>query len=312
MSGAIAFDLTLTAALCHWLLGIRLAGLAYWTTIPVVLMGLALCKLILPAQLTRGGLLPIAALAAIESSALVVVALRIRKLSRSYQEAKHQGADSFDAVETAFQAILPSMPLAAAWLRLEIQLWTLGLIGWAFKRKPSSGPTVFTHHKQSSYFTILGVIGFLILSEGALVHLWLSTTHHAIAKWISLAIHAYCTIWLLGEAQATRIYRSSLQQADGKQILDIRVGLRGHAQIPVENIKQIDTGTWTRANANADEALLTLQGTANVKLTLTKPAQVKQILSSPKTIGALLLQVDDPEAFKQHLAARQSSEKPAS
>lgn len=297
IGGAIAFDLTLTAALCHYLLGIRLGGLPYWTTIPVGLTGLALCRVILPAHLTSGGLLLAAAVAIIESSAVIVTALRIRALRRSFNQAKRQGADSFDALETAFQAIFPSLPLGAAWLRLEIQLWTLALLGWTIKSKPQNGPNVFTHHKRSNYLTILGVIAFLIISEGALVHLWLHATHHNTAKWISLAIHAYCTIWLLGEAQATRIYRSSLQQ----HTLHVRVGLRGHAQIPVENIKRVDIGTWQKADD--EEALLTLQGTANIKLELSQPTQVKQLLSPPRPIAALLLQVDDPEAFKKSLQA---------
>jgi hypothetical protein len=300
IGSAVAFDLTLTAALCHWLLGIRLAALPHWTLIPVVLTGLALCRTILPAQLTSNGVL-LAAGALVESSALILLALRIRTIHRTYTQAKHQGTDSFDALEQGFQAALPSLPLLAAWARLEIQLWTLALLGWTFKRRPKDGPNVFTHHKQSHWLTILGVIAFLLISEAAVVHIWLNATHHITAKWIALAIHAYCMIWLLGEAQATRIYRSSLQHKQGTQILDIRVGIRGSAQIPVENIKQVDIGTYTKAND--DESLLALQGTANIKLTLAKPTPVKQLLSPTRPITTLLLQVDDPEAFKQALNA---------
>jgi len=296
---AVLVDMTLTAAVCHYLLGVRLGGLLAWTIIPVMILGVITSRLLLPAHIGGDGVLPLVGVAIIECTVLLLVVLRIRTIRRGYLAATRAGAEGFDALEAGFLALAPSMPLLAAWARLEAQLWSLFFVGWAFKRRPAEGPNVFTHHRQSHWFTILGVLLFLVLMEGGLVHWWLHSSGHTVAKWVVFALHFYGVVWLVGDMQAARLYRSSLVINDGVRALDVRIGLRGSARVPLSNIAGITIGSWDRAGEG--EGLIALQGTANVKLSFTECNVYKPVLGAPKFVGSLLIYVDEPDGFKQML-----------
>lgn len=299
VGAAVLLDMTLTAALCHYLLGVRLGGLLAWTIIPVMVLGVITTRLLLPPHIGRGGVLPLAGAALVECSVLVLVMFRIRTIRRAFVEAKRGGAETFDALECGFLALAPSMPVLAAWARLELQLWSLFFVGWAFKPRPTRGSHQFTHHRQSHWFTILGVLLFLVLIEGALVHWWLHTSGHTVAKWILFAVHAYGVVWLVGDMQATRLYRSAIVTRNGEPILDVRIGLRGSAQVPLPHIGEVTVGSWNKAGEGEGEGLIALQGTANVKLSLAEPGSYKPVLGASRSVRALLLHVDEPDAFKR-------------
>jgi len=297
---AVLVDLTLTAALCHYLLGVRRGGLLAWTIIPVMILGVITSRLLLPKHIGRDGALPLLGAALVECCVLGLAVFRVRTIRRGYLAAKRTGAETFDALEAGFLALAPSMPLLAAWARLEFQLWSLFFVGWAFKRRPARGPNVFTHHRQSHWFTILGVLLFLVLMEGSIVHWWLHSSGHTVAKWLVFAVHFYGVVWLVGDLQATRVYRSSLVLKDGEPTLDVRIGLRGSAQVRLSNIAEVTTGSWDKVGQ--DEGLIALQGTANVRLSFVAPNPYKPVLGAPKPVRSLLIHIDDPDAFKRTLA----------
>ncbi|MEY4575497.1 MAG: hypothetical protein RL701_200 [Pseudomonadota bacterium] len=295
---AMVVDLTLTAAGCHWLLGVRLARVPAWTVILVVLAGLVTSHRLLP-QLASAGRLVVAGIALIEGSAVMLGVFKLRHFMRGYRAARQAEAGGFDALEAGFSALAPSYPRLAAWARLEAEIASLAWVGWFLDRRPPDGPNVFTHHRQSHWLTIIGVLTFLVIVEGSGVHLWLHSTGHNTAKWILSAVHGYSLIWLLGDAQAARLYRSALLLKRGEPWLALQVGLRGAAEVPLSVITEIALGSWNQARS--DEGLLALQGTANVKLSFAEPIAWKPRLGATKAVRALLVHVDQPDAFKAAL-----------
>lgn len=297
---AITFDLTLTAAACHWLLGVRRGGLPAWTIVPLLLLGLAVSRVLVPDTFETTSRVSILVLAIVEGTLLTFAVLRVRTIFRGYRAARLAGAEHFDALEAGWLALAPAWPRLTAWVRLEIQVWTLFVFGWWFERRPADGPLVFTHHKRSGWFVVMGVLTFLVVSEGALIHLWLDSAGHSIAKWVSFAVHAYSVLWLIGDAQGLRVYRTSISRTRGELTLEVRVGLRGHARIPVSNLAEVVTGSWEKAGP--DEVLLTLHGAANVRLAFVEPNSVKSMFGPETRVCALLLQVDEPDAFARACA----------
>jgi hypothetical protein len=295
---AIFLDLTVTAPVCHWLIGVRRGGMPGWTLIPLVASGIAISHLLLP--VSRGPF-PLIALALAEGAVLVLMVVRIRVLVRAYRVARRSGAEPFDALEAGVLAIAPSAPGIAAWVRLELQLWTLLVFGWFFRPTPEDSPTVFTHHRDAGWFGFLAVICFVLALEGVLVHVWLHSSGYSVAKWVVFALHLYTFAWLIGDAQALRLYRSSLRKQGEEWFFFLSLGLRQRARIPLSYITEVTTGSFEEPRK--DELLAVVQGAANVRLVFRSPTLVRPMLGTPRATQRLLLQVDEPAAFRAALTA---------
>ena len=296
---AIMVDLTFTASVMHGLLGIRLGGLPHWTIVPVLALGLAIGRAILPAELANLATFSLVAVALVECSALVLAIVNIRKIVRTVKAAKRAGADAFDALESALLGLAPSAPGLVAYARFELQIWTMCFAGWFLAPRPANGPGVFTHHKEPHWFTLVGLLSFLVLMEGMLAHWVLHNYHFHTAKWIFAALSGYSLVWLFGDLQALRVYRSSIRTRDGEPTLHLRIGARGHATIPLRNVACVEVGTWDQPGP--EEALFVLVGKANVRLSFHEPNAYKSAFGGEKRVRTLLTRVDDPEGFRSEL-----------
>jgi hypothetical protein len=164
---------------------------------------------------------------------------------------------------------------------------------------------VFTHHKAPQWFTIAGVIIFLVTIEGVLIHFILQSYHYDIAKWLMSASSLSLVVWLLHDMRALSVERSRVCREHGAAKLELRIGARLHAAIPLDNIARIEIGAWDAAGP--DEAIVVLFGKANVRLTFHQPHAVKPAFAGEKHVHSLLIQVDDPEAFQRALLDRSST-----
>jgi hypothetical protein len=187
------------------------------------------------------------------------------------------------------------------WLHLERELWWLALAGWRQAAPRRDDSSVFTHHRQSNWSLIAGVLSALIVIEGAVVHLWLHGAGYAVATWIALAVHVYLLVWVMGDAQALRLHTTRVvSQIEGgraaaTRIVALRVGLRGRADIPVQRIAAATTGTWDEAEPGGE--LVSVSGFANLSLTFDRPIDFVPMLGKPRRIASLRVQIDEPERF---------------
>src|SRR5205807_699149 len=156
----------------------------------------------------------------------------------------------------------------------EFALLWYAIFSWG-SRARSGG---FTAYKRAGWPAIHLAIGICVLAEGLPLHFLL----HGTAALVSVVLHLYTLLWLLGDLQALRL--RPIEVADG--VLHLRLGLRWEAEIPRSQIAALD---------DAHAALrLGVLGTPNLTLRLRAPVLLTGLLGRQRTAQALALQVDDP------------------
>jgi hypothetical protein len=248
------------------------------------------------------GIVPLAVGVILEGAALVLMLARITTLTRAFRSARQRGADRASAFEAGLAAIGPPMAAIASWVRLEAEVWALFLFGWFLRPRVPAGAVAFTHHKDVGWSAIAVVLAMLLAVEGTLVDLGLRHTGYEAARWMALGIHVYGFAWVVADAQALRLYRTSLSaEQDGVgPILDLRIGFRSRAQFPISLVTAVTRGSWD--TAGPEERLARVSGPANIKISFRHPVEVRAVLRPAAKVKALLLQVDDPEAFRRWLS----------
>jgi hypothetical protein len=303
IGAAVLIDLVLTSALCHWIIGVRRGGLPAWTTVPVAAAGLAISRLVLPSTVGDAGILPLAALVAVEGATALVMLTRVPIILNAFRSARAGGAGRLIALEAGLMALGPHMAPLARWVRLELEVWGFFVFGWYLLSRVPRRMTAFTHHKDAGWSAIAGVLAMLLVVEGAVVHLWLAHSGPAAAMWIALGLHVYGFVWVVGDALALCVNRTHLLSGHNgaEAILELQVGIRARGRFPISSVVEVRTGTWDAVGP--DEQLIRVSGPANVKLTFGHAVEFRRMLGAPVETKAMLLQVDDPVRFEQALTA---------
>ena len=200
-------------------------------------------------------------------------------------------------------ALGPHLAPVARWVRLEIEVWGFFLFGWHLQSRVPVQATAFTHHENAGWSAIAAAFALLLVVEGAVVHLCLAQSGHAAAMWISLGLHVYGLVWIIGDARALCVNRTYLLsgQHGADPILELRVGIRARGRFPISSLAEVRTGIWDAVGP--DEQLVRVSGSANVKLLFRCPVQFRRMLGAPVETKGLLLQIDDPDRFEQALTA---------
>jgi hypothetical protein len=301
IGSAVLLDLVLTSAFCHLWLGVRWGRLPVWTAVPVAAGGLALSRWLLPADVVNIGLLPLATAIAVEGAALVLMVTRIRTVAGGFRDARRSGADRFSAFESGLLELGRHAAPLARWVRLELEVWFFFAFGWFMRPRVARGNIGFSHHDEAGWSAVATVLVGLVVVEGALAHLWLEHAGFSVASWLVSAFHLYGLVWITGDALALRVKRTCMipRQNGCDAAIDLQLGIRARAHVPLASIAEIERGTWDTPAAG--EALVHVLGPANVRLRFTHPVRLAAMLSAPRDVTALLLQVDDAERFARVL-----------
>jgi hypothetical protein len=303
IGSAILIDLVLTSALCHWIIGVRWGGLPAWTIVAVASAGLAISRIVLPSGVGDAGILPLAALVAVEGATVLLVLTRVPTILGGFRLARAAGAGRLSALEAGLLALGPHMAPLARWVRLELEIWGFFVFGWYLRSRVPRRTTAFTHHEAVGWSALAGVLAMLLVVEGAVVHLWLAHGGHTATRWTALGLHVYGFVWIVGDAWALCVNRTYLLSGqDGAEpMLELQVGIRARGRFPISSVVEVRAGTWD--TAGPDEQLIRVSGAANVKLIFGRPVELRRMLRGPVETKALLLQVDDPVRFEHELTA---------
>lgn len=275
------FDLTVTATLVVWWLGVRRGALPWWFAVATLSWGVALARSHVP-HAPLGAL--VAAGAALEVVTVGWLLVRIRRVIRGARAA--QGDGPIAALEAGLVAA--RMPArVAAILAGELGALGLALSGWF--RRPRPGFAM----RSTGWLLYAGVLCFLVVVETAAAHIALAMWKPVIA-WISTIISAYALIWLVGDAQAIRLYPVAI--AGGA--LRVMIGVRWRTTIPLADITAV-TETQTVPDGALSLALLV----PTVLVTLRAPVEVVGLLGRRKRADRIALTIDDPRAFIAAVAA---------
>jgi hypothetical protein len=272
---AATFDLTVTATLAVWWLGVRRGAVPWWFAVATLSWGVAIARAHVPHA-------PLGALVAVGAALEVVTVgwllVRIRRVIRGARAARDAGP--IGALEAGFVAArIPSR--VAAILASEIAAVGLALTGWF--RRPRAGFSM----RSTDWLLYAGVFGFLIVVETAAAHIALAMWKPVIA-WISTISSVYALIWLVGDAQAIRLYPVAITG----DTLRVTIGVRWRAAIRLADIASVTETTSVPAGA------LSLALVApTVLVTLRAPVEVVGLLGRRRRADRIALTIDDPRAF---------------
>jgi len=269
------FDLTVTATLVVWWLGVRRGAVPWWFAVATLSWGVALARSHVP-HAPLGAL--VAAGGALEVVTVGWLLVRIRRVIRGARAARDAGPIA--ALEAGFVAArIPAQ--VAAILASELGAVGLALTGWF--RRPRPGFAM----RSTGWLLYAGVLGFLIVVETAAAHIALAMWKPVIA-WISTISSAYALVWLAGDAHAIRLYPVAI----AGDTLRVMVGVRWRVAIPLADITSV-----TEVHSAPDGALSLAVLAPTVLLTLRGPVEVIGLLGRRKRAGRIALTIDDPRAF---------------
>jgi len=286
---AVMVDLTLTAGLAHWWLGVVRGGLPAWTLSIVLLAGVVLGMAIAPGHGTVAAVLA----GLVELTVAGVAVARGRTLMATFRARRQEGWELLDAFEAGLADALESETLARA-VRTEAELLWLCVAGWRQEPDLPRGGTVVTHHREAGWFGVLGALLVVFVGEGLAVHLILDSLGWRTAAWLLTASHLYGAMWLIGDAQALRL-RPTLVTPDG---IDLRLGLRWRARIDRATVEKVEVCS---ADPAADELVLAVIGPAEVRIVLREPVVVHGLFGLTRSTTRLRVQADDAAGFVRAL-----------
>jgi hypothetical protein len=277
---AATFDLTVTATLAVWWLGVRRRAVPAWFLVAVLSWGVALARSRVPHA-------PLGALVAVGGALEVLsvgwLLVRIRRVVRAARAAREAGP--IGALEAGLGAGGFPARLAAI-VATELVVFVLALTGWF--RRPREGFAM----RSTGWLLFAGVIGFLIAVETAVAHVGLAAWSPTVA-WVSTASSAYMLLWLIGDAHAIRLYPVAIIG----DTLRVTIGIRWRAAIPLADIASV-----TETHSVPDGALDLALFEPTVVVALRAPIEVRGLLGRRRRTDRIALTIDDPRAFAAALA----------
>lgn len=278
---AVALDLTATAALVTWWLGVRRAAWPRWTPLVVAAGGLALARAWAPSGL-------VAALIVVEATALTALIARARVAWRAGRAAAATAPGPVAVVERAVLAAGAPRALAG-FLATDLVVLAYATTGW-FRRASRAG---FAMHRRKHRAAVVALLVGLIAVETAALHVALAGWSPPLA-WASTASAAYLALWMIADLHVLRLapLRITPSAVVGA------VGVRWRLDVPRDAIAAV-----TAIDAVPPGALAAIVGEPTVLLSLTRPIEVRGLLGRRRTATAIALTIDAPDAFIAALAA---------
>jgi hypothetical protein len=259
----VTFDLTITIPLLYWFFVVRGGKASPLSIVPVFIGGTLLAALLVPRAYQQFlSQLKWIAVPAAEVVLLVAVA-----------RSKTMRGRLFEVVQS------------------EASMFRYAFLGWREQPAEVEGHA-FTVHERSGWSTILACIIVLIVAEGLGMHLLLSRWS-TIAAWAWTGFDLWAIVWLLGDYQALRLRRSSIDA----EALHLRYGVRWSVSVPLAKIVSVEEvraeSDWKRK----DVLKVAMLEEPRWLVTFDEPVVVKGLAGLRKTVRALALLPDDDETI---------------
>jgi hypothetical protein len=279
---AVTIDLTLTATLLVYWLGVRRGAVSPWFAVVTLSWGVAAARRWVP-HAPIGALL--AAGVALEIASVTWILIRIRRVVRATRAARDEGP--IGSIEAGLIAARMPARLAAL-LATELAVAGLALTGWW--RRPVAHSFAM---RSTGWLLYAGVFGFLLVVESAAFHVAIAHVS-PIAAWIATASSLYALLWIIGDAHAIRLYPVAITG----DTLRIRLGIRWRASVRISDIVDV-----TPITAVPDGAANLTLIEPTVLVTLRAAIELRGLLGRRRTADRLALTLDDPNALIAALAA---------
>jgi hypothetical protein len=198
VAAGVAMDLMLLVPGAYYLLVVRPRRWPVAAVAPVVIAGLAMAALILPA----GHRAPL------RVAEVVLIPVEIALLSWVVWRAAHgfrtagttPAADPLARLQVSAGAVVPGR--LAHVVATELAVLYYALASWRARPHVPAGATAFSTHQQSGQGGIVFALLLIVAVEGVVGHLLLASWSAA-AAWGATALTGYSALWLVADYRAT-------------------------------------------------------------------------------------------------------------
>ena len=269
------------------------------TVVPVMVLGMLLCGLALPASEQwylngfQNWVFPF-----VELGVISFVTWKVRKLVKSYKAKQATNIDFFDTLKEACAELFPKkmvMPLAT-----EIAVFYFGFFQWRKKKLDSNE---FSYHQDSATQTLLFSVIGLVAVEMITVHLLLSEWNPTIS-WVFTVLSIYSAVQLFGFARAVR-QRPIVLKNDA---LVLRYSFLKQVEIPWNEIATIELFSKDLEEKSTIAKLSLLQALEghNVRIQLKSEHTLTGLYGTTKQFEEIVLHVDNKQKFVDAVRAQMS------
>jgi membrane protein YdbS with pleckstrin-like domain len=297
ISIGVTIDLTLGIPALFYILLVRPKKYSLLILFPVFMMSLLIATVMIPASHQdflgyEKKIIPL-----FEIVLIAYVFTKIRKVRQRYHEIKTREYFFIDGIRQAVSDVFNDNK-AVNILLTELLLMYLAFFGW-FKKFEGTGveTQAFTYHRKSSYSTILGVMIALLCVETAALHI-IVLHWSRIAAIILTGLSIYSLLWLIGDFHAIRMQPVLVTQDN----IELRIGIRWKATIPISNVASIDPGSGPPRNAKGYVRASVLG--ARVVLNLNQPVTIKGLFGMQRIASKIGLSIDDVDLFRDEILKR--------
>lgn len=290
----VTFDLTITLPLLYWFLVVRTGRARPLTIAPVFLAGTLAAAALLPSpQDAFATQLRIAAITVIEVVLVIALARRVIRRDRT----RH--TDVHDRIRAAARTIAGDGRVAGM-LASELSVMYYAFFGW--KQKPDPEERAVTFHERSGWDVAVAALLLLLAAEGLAMHLFLSQwSSHAAWGWTALDFWA--ALWLLGDYQALRLRRTTV---DG-DTLRLRLGMRWSVDVSNAQIASVeairDERDWKRPGV----LRIAILEEPRLLVRLREPLVADGVAGWRREFRELALAPDDDTILREWLAGAPSA-----
>jgi hypothetical protein len=291
---AVTIDLVVVIPLLHYVFIVRRRGMPLITLLPVFRLSLAAAAFVLPA-----GDRPLyEALAHLARPAEVAIAGYILyRIYLGWRALNAAGTDDvLERYRIGVRAMLPETVLApertAAAIAFEAAVVWFATRAWRARPEAPAGSATFTGHRKAGYGGMVAGLLLVVIIDLLLIHILVSLWSSAVA-WVLTGLGLYTLVWIVGDLQAIRLRPSWM---DGDRLC-MRLGLRWSVAVPrtaVRGVRKLGRG-----EAVTGALKLALPNAPRVLVELDAPATAEGVYGMMRTVNAVELGVDDPDAFVQ-------------
>ena len=279
----VTINLTGTATLLVWWLGVRPGHLPRAALLVTALTGLVTAALVLPAAAPLRWQAFVYVWGACELILAGLLLSRVVRLVRTVRSARAAGHALSEALELGLQRVLPGRSQwAPRLLAHELCAFAYAFSGWFCRPPCAQGAALFPHACLLEYRALVAALVLLTFGEGLACHVLLHAWSPGTA-WAVTGLHVYGLLWLCGDYQGLRLNPVRLSATT----LHIELGLRGRATIPLSAIDSIRPAEPADAAAEASSVPLTVLGAPQWLIELRHDVPVTRLFRtfSTRAIG---------------------------
>ncbi|MEM6262204.1 MAG: hypothetical protein AAGI38_06840 [Bacteroidota bacterium] len=295
LSWGILLDLLITVPFLYFI-AIRKSNIPHFSLIYVLLGGIALAHVIIPAEhqqpLTK---LTYIGLPILEAAIIGKVGYSMWVLNRSLRQV--QEADFYDKLLTACQKVFPN--------RIGRVLATeLAVAYYLFSRpkKQTKTGVEFTYYKKSGIKMIVAALLFLLVFETFVVHVLVAKWQTEVAWTLSL-LGTYTMLQVMAILRSMN-RRPILIDPESKKLI-LRYGFGCQATIPLSSIAKIEPyGDQVRPDkGHTFLSPFELIDSNNLTLYLSSQQTLHKVYGINKTFDSISFFIDEKEVFMEKLSS---------